>query len=220
MPGWPKELAPGETGSFIVKFNTKGKRGRQTKSITVQTNDPKNPRFVYKLVGEIFQPVEISPASISIRTKLGEIVTKTATIKNNTQSPIVLGELQYPDETTSEMMTASLSTQQLAPGESAEFSLTFKAATEGRTFKNFSITTDSKVAQKLSIRVSGYVEDPSKKPAGNNVPIPSKKPKKPPVKPAAQPEIDHSGHEHSKHTPAVEPSTVKKVEPSESPSKN
>lgn len=207
MPGWPHELAPGETGSFTVEFNTKGKRGRQSKSITVQTNDPTTPRFVYKMEGQIFEPIEISPASISIRTNIGEVVNKTATIKNNMDSPIVLGELTYPDEKTSELMTVTLSKHDLAPGESADFSLTFNAKEEGRTFKNFVINTDSKDAPTVSIRVSGYVEDPSKKPVGQNVqnvPIPPKPKPKPNLDKQAVKQDDHAGHDHSAQKVPVE----------------
>lgn len=38
-----KVIAPGETAPIKVTFDSSGKRGRQSKSITVITNDPKNP---------------------------------------------------------------------------------------------------------------------------------------------------------------------------------
>ncbi len=38
-----KVVAPGETVPIKVTFDSRGKRGRQSKSITVITNDPKNP---------------------------------------------------------------------------------------------------------------------------------------------------------------------------------
>jgi hypothetical protein len=38
-----KVIAPGETVPIKVTFDSRGKRGRQSKSITVITNDPKNP---------------------------------------------------------------------------------------------------------------------------------------------------------------------------------
>jgi len=38
-----KVITPGETAPIKVTFDSKGKRGRQNKSITVITNDPKNP---------------------------------------------------------------------------------------------------------------------------------------------------------------------------------
>ena len=38
-----KVIAPGETVPIKVTFDSRGKRGRQSKSVTVITNDPKNP---------------------------------------------------------------------------------------------------------------------------------------------------------------------------------
>ncbi len=38
-----KVIAPGESAPIKVTFNSRGKRGRQSKSITVITNDPKTP---------------------------------------------------------------------------------------------------------------------------------------------------------------------------------
>jgi hypothetical protein len=39
-----KVIAPGESVPIKVTFDSRGKRGRQSKSITVITNDPKKPR--------------------------------------------------------------------------------------------------------------------------------------------------------------------------------
>jgi len=55
-PEWPKEaIAPGETSKISVKFNTAGKMGNQSKSITVFTNEaePTN-RHYFRIVGEVF----------------------------------------------------------------------------------------------------------------------------------------------------------------------
>tara|TARA_B100000780_G_C20815465_1_gene323964 strand:+ start:67 stop:522 length:456 start_codon:yes stop_codon:yes gene_type:complete len=39
VPVWPREpVAPGESGVVDVKFNSKGKKGRQNKKVTLTTN--------------------------------------------------------------------------------------------------------------------------------------------------------------------------------------
>lgn len=39
VPVWPREpVAPGETGVIDVKFNSKGKKGKQNKRVTLTTN--------------------------------------------------------------------------------------------------------------------------------------------------------------------------------------
>jgi len=39
VPQWPKEpIAPGEEGEILVQFDTKGKKGNQTKTVTLTAN--------------------------------------------------------------------------------------------------------------------------------------------------------------------------------------
>ena len=46
-------IAPGETAPIKVTFDSRGKRGRQSKSITVITNDPKNPTTTLRISSNI-----------------------------------------------------------------------------------------------------------------------------------------------------------------------
>jgi hypothetical protein len=59
-PKWTKEpVAPGETGEIHVEFDSKGKSGKQTKTITVTTNtDPA--RTILTITGEIVKPDDAS----------------------------------------------------------------------------------------------------------------------------------------------------------------
>jgi hypothetical protein len=46
-------IKKGKTGEIEVTFNTKGRRNRQHKTITVITNDPTNPQIVLSIQGEL-----------------------------------------------------------------------------------------------------------------------------------------------------------------------
>lgn len=48
-----KVVGPGETVPIKVTFDSRGKRGRQSKSITVITNDPKNPTSTLRISSNI-----------------------------------------------------------------------------------------------------------------------------------------------------------------------
>ena len=53
VPQWPKDpIPPGESEEIKVKFDSRGKRGKQSKNITLFTNT-ENGREVLKLVGFI-----------------------------------------------------------------------------------------------------------------------------------------------------------------------
>ena len=48
-----KVISPGETAPIKVTFNSQGKRGRQSKSVTVITNDPKTPTTTLRISSNI-----------------------------------------------------------------------------------------------------------------------------------------------------------------------
>jgi Protein of unknown function (DUF1573) len=55
VPDWPKEpIAPGGTGAIKAKFNTEGREGRQSKTITVRANTFPNETEIY-LRGEVLK---------------------------------------------------------------------------------------------------------------------------------------------------------------------
>jgi len=53
VPQWPKEpIAPGESGTIAVKFNSKGKPGQQNKPVTLTMNTTPN-TMKLRLVGKV-----------------------------------------------------------------------------------------------------------------------------------------------------------------------
>ncbi|MBN1925605.1 MAG: DUF1573 domain-containing protein [Prolixibacteraceae bacterium] len=46
-------VKPGETTDISVVFNSRGKRGRQNKTVTVITNDPKNSTLILRVMGTV-----------------------------------------------------------------------------------------------------------------------------------------------------------------------
>ena len=54
------ELKPGESTELKVTFDSKDKIGKQSKTVYVETNDPKNPTFNILLTGIIVEKVKPS----------------------------------------------------------------------------------------------------------------------------------------------------------------
>ncbi|WP_369047558.1 DUF1573 domain-containing protein [Tenacibaculum sp. UWU-22] len=53
IPTWPREpIAPGESGELKVRFNTRGKKNRQSKTVTLYTNTASGREYV-KLSGMV-----------------------------------------------------------------------------------------------------------------------------------------------------------------------
>ena len=64
----PKDvIKPGEVDAITATFNSRGRMGKQSKSITVKTNDPENPtkvlRFTVEVVKDPFHSPGVGPAA-------------------------------------------------------------------------------------------------------------------------------------------------------------
>lgn len=74
-----KKLLPGETGEIKVIFYTKGRQGKQSKTIYVHSNDPDEPIIKLKITGLIKTTVTTNPRTLSFGTvSKGETATKNA----------------------------------------------------------------------------------------------------------------------------------------------
>lgn len=72
-----KTVPPGEKGEIKATFSTRGRRGKQRKTITVTSNDPANNHVTLSLTGEIVVPLSLDPPRLSLRdVVLGEEKTE------------------------------------------------------------------------------------------------------------------------------------------------
>ena len=82
MPShYTKEVAPGETGQFTVKFNGKG-NGKVSKSLTMTTNTEKGTEVVK--ITAMVEPDPNAPQKTQAKTTVNPLSTST-TQKTSTQ---------------------------------------------------------------------------------------------------------------------------------------
>lgn len=75
VPKWPREaIAPGETASITVEFNSKNKRGRRSQRVTLTANTEPAQTMVY-LTGEVI-PREETEISIGDEVEIEEEVAE------------------------------------------------------------------------------------------------------------------------------------------------
>lgn len=87
---WAKQVGPGETWELVVKLDPKGRRGKTSKTITVDTDDPGARQVVFLMEGEI-QPRLNMTQSVNFGTlREDSAVKRTITITNNSDEPINL----------------------------------------------------------------------------------------------------------------------------------
>ncbi len=133
------ELAPGESTNLEVVFNSAGRNGAQKKNITVQSNDPENPRIILTITATVIksdnQEANV-PVLYFLETKHDFGKVKEGNIVEYTFSFLNTGKeiLKINDVRTSCGCTAALvSSEKLEPG--AEGTLKVELDTKNRSGK-------------------------------------------------------------------------------------
>jgi hypothetical protein len=62
-----KEIPPGGVGEIKATFSSKGYQGKVKKSLTVETNDPDNPKVSLSILGEVIAEVMVTPRHVNFR---------------------------------------------------------------------------------------------------------------------------------------------------------
>lgn len=62
-----KEIPPGGVGEVKATFSSKGYQGTVKKSLTVETNDPDNPKVSLSILGEVIAEVMVTPRHVNFR---------------------------------------------------------------------------------------------------------------------------------------------------------
>jgi hypothetical protein len=140
------ELKPGESTQIKVSFNSKGRKGPQTKTITVKTNDPNNSVVTFKLTGNVIVKEMQDKTSGALiyfpetqhdfgKVKEGEVVSYEFTFQNNGKLPLVIKDIK----TSCGCTAAVLSDKNIDPGKSG--TLDVKLDTKNRQGKMSRIVT-------------------------------------------------------------------------------
>ncbi len=149
------DLAPGESTNINVDFNSTGRSGRQTKYITVKTNDPDKPEIRFKFTGVVVDPgaksgnLTDSPIMYFAETQHdfgkvqeGDTVKYTFNFKNKGNAPLKIRDIK----TSCGCTAALVSSERIEPGK------------EGTL--NVALNTSHR-SGKMSRRVTIYSNDPT-----------------------------------------------------------
>ena len=119
------ELKPGESTQIKASFNTKGRKGPQTKTITVKTNDPDNPVVTFKLSGNVIvKEVKDNTSGALIyfpevehdfgKVKEGDVVNYEFKFQNKGSLPLTIKDIK----TSCGCTAAVVSEKNIDPGKS------------------------------------------------------------------------------------------------------
>ena len=116
----PKRIAPGDTGDFPFTLSTKRMKGKFSKPITVETNDPNNKSLRLTLSGQVQELINVSPAFVQFgRVEPDEAQTRKVMITNKSETPL---ELSLDSSSMSPVFKGDLA--EVIPGQQYELTVT------------------------------------------------------------------------------------------------
>lgn len=144
------ELKPGESTQLLVTFNSKGRKGPQTKTVNLKTNDPKNPSLVLKIKCNIIVKEENkNKAGAQIffpetqhdfgKVKEGEVVNYEFTFENKGTQPLEIKNIK-----TSCGCTAAITSEKdLKPGQAGTIKVNFDTKNRmGKASKTITVVSN------------------------------------------------------------------------------
>ena len=149
-----KVVEPGETSEITANLSLKGKTGRQSKYMTVYSNDPTGGGLMrLTMVGTATSELMFTPSSLNFGT-LSENQQKTmeVTVKNNAAAPVKVTKVESTNNTT------SYEVETVAEGKEYKVKVTnSKFLPAGRFYDSITISTDSPKVPSQRVSVFGNI---------------------------------------------------------------
>jgi hypothetical protein len=143
-----KIIAPGDSGTLNVGFNSENFSGKVQKIITITSNDPQNSALQFRFGVNILEELSVDPRTLIIReAKKNENVSTTLKIKNTSKSPISL--LSWSSE--NKNVSMELPQEPLQPSEETTLTIKYSCKEAGYVNSTFDIVTDAKRQSKLTV---------------------------------------------------------------------
>jgi hypothetical protein len=148
-------IAPGDTGSLLITFNSKNFRGAVHKTVTVNSNDPSQPQAVIQFEGTVVEDVVTTPEYLWFQdAEVGARSTRMLTIKNEGKEPLLLKSF------TSELrgLSVSLPAEPVQPGSTIQLPVVYTPAAANPVLaERMTITTSNPHQSEIVVAVYGNV---------------------------------------------------------------
>jgi hypothetical protein len=165
---YAKVVKPGESGTISAAVHTTNFKGAITKSITVTTNDPENPRFTLAIKANVTVPVDVSPGeNLAFNGKAGSLSPQEVTVSSVGGETFDITGVTAADPSFTATVVAAPATGAAphpAPGTVASGSNTYKVRVTpskdipvGRVSSSILLKTTHPKAGEITLRMFGNV---------------------------------------------------------------
>jgi len=147
-------IAPNDTASLNITFNSKGFMGGVERGVEVISNDPLAPTMTIMFTASVSTLVGVDLPWFDFGTvKVDSQVTRTAHLKNLSKAPLHLLKVTSPDS----MIVVHLEKMTLMPDEETELIARLVSSQPRHVNTDLVIDTDNKDQPKVYVRTMGVV---------------------------------------------------------------
>jgi hypothetical protein len=148
-----KIIAPGDTTSIVVAFNTSGFDGPVRKQVFVRTSSTDEDSVVtITMDATVRAIIAIKPNFVNFyQAPRGKSVTKTFTVTNNSEKTITISAITCPDS----MISFDKPTVKIKAHTSADISTTYKVTRRGHYINTITLHTNYPDRKELTISFIG-----------------------------------------------------------------
>ena len=148
-----KIIPPGGTAEIATTLSLKRRRGNQRKTITVESNDPKTPRFILTLSGKAVEGLTAQPAQLFLGRLKSDVVT-TGSVEVSIKS----GDTFHITSVSGSDSSLGVRVDPIVEGQSYKVVVTTKPPlNEGSLSCVLKVNTDHPTFKEVDIPVSGVV---------------------------------------------------------------
>jgi len=131
-----KTLAPGEGGEVQATFDSTRFRGAVTKTISLYSNDPRQPVMKLYVKGKVQEVLSVVPAQLNLgQVSSGKTTVVQVTLQNHGDAPLNLDKVQ----TSSPFLVAKLPAGTLAAGKSTVIDIQLTPNSDQTRFSGYVI---------------------------------------------------------------------------------
>ncbi len=149
-------LKPNETSEMNIQLNMKTYQGSVTKTIKVQSNDPKQESARFYLKCYVKQPLLANPKFLNFRSlEVGQLAVTHTTISNTTDKPIKITEVKFSREV--ENLKVNVDKGMVIPPKGKiKVEATFTPPNDDRLTTTLKIKTDNQEQPYFNVSVWGH----------------------------------------------------------------
>ena len=146
-----KTISPGRSGEVRVTFDSSNFYGQVTKTVHLDSNDPRNPSAVLTMEGKIAEIIVPSPRTLNLGLlKAGTRKEVVVTLENRGERPFTITSVQA--QSPQEAIVGKVREGKVNPGRSGEITVVVTAPREG-SFLSGNLTIQTNHPQKREVVV-------------------------------------------------------------------